>query len=212
MPNPYVFIVGCPRSGTTLMQRVVNAHSEIAIMPEAHWIRRLFDEQKGLTPEGLVTPEAIPYLLAQPQFVGLNLDQAELEELLEGHQPISFAGFVASIFDQYGKIRGKAFFGSVPLKLEVTDHFLVPAVNWRGTTKDGEEANYADNQWHLIATPVRKTADMRFLTVVQISMDGDNSVFGGSTCHKLHSLKTALVLISLYLTVLLLPSMKTLSS
>ena len=24
--NPYVFIVGCPRSGTTLLQRMVNAH------------------------------------------------------------------------------------------------------------------------------------------------------------------------------------------
>ena len=37
--NPYVFIVGCPRSGTTLLQRVVDAHPDIAIIFETHWIR-----------------------------------------------------------------------------------------------------------------------------------------------------------------------------
>ena len=43
MANPYVFIVGCARSGTTLLRRIVNAHPQIAIMPESHWITRLLD-------------------------------------------------------------------------------------------------------------------------------------------------------------------------
>jgi hypothetical protein len=29
--NPYVFIVGCPRSGTTLLRRIVDAHPAIFI-------------------------------------------------------------------------------------------------------------------------------------------------------------------------------------
>src|SRR5260370_3154585 len=82
MANPYVFIVGCPRSGTTLLQRIVNAHSQIAIMPESHWIPRLFDKRKGLTPEGLVTPELIPHLLAQPDFAGLPIDQGKPVSML----------------------------------------------------------------------------------------------------------------------------------
>jgi hypothetical protein len=112
MANPYVFIVGCPRSGTTLLQRIVNAHSDIAIMPEAHWIRRLLDEREGLTPEDVVTPEVISYLLAQSQFVGLHLEQDKLDALLGDHQPVSLADFVASIFDQFGKIHGKALVGN----------------------------------------------------------------------------------------------------
>src|SRR5215472_17428060 len=32
--NPYVFIVGCPRSGTTLPQRMLDAHPKIAMTPE----------------------------------------------------------------------------------------------------------------------------------------------------------------------------------
>jgi len=83
MANPYVFIVGCPRSGTTLLQRIVNAHSQIAIMPESHWIPRLFDKRKGLTPEGLVTPELIPRLLKHPNFSRLKIEREELLKLLD---------------------------------------------------------------------------------------------------------------------------------
>ena len=58
--NPFVFIVGCPRSGTTLLQRMVDAHSQIAIVPETHWIARWFEKRKGLTPEGFVRAKLIP--------------------------------------------------------------------------------------------------------------------------------------------------------
>jgi Sulfotransferase family len=53
--NPYVFIVGCPRSGTTLLQRIVDAYPASVVF-ETHWIPRWFEKRRGLTPEGLVTP------------------------------------------------------------------------------------------------------------------------------------------------------------
>jgi hypothetical protein len=54
--NPYVFIIGCPRSGTTLLQCIVDAHPAIAVAFETHCITRWFEERTGLTPEALVTP------------------------------------------------------------------------------------------------------------------------------------------------------------
>jgi hypothetical protein len=36
MKNPYVFVVGCPRSGTTLLQRMLDAHPNLAISKETH--------------------------------------------------------------------------------------------------------------------------------------------------------------------------------
>src|SRR5207247_2425966 len=66
--NPFVFIVGCPRSGTTLLQRMVDAHSQIAIVPETHWIARWFEKRKGLTPEGFVRAKLIPKLLKNRRF------------------------------------------------------------------------------------------------------------------------------------------------
>ena len=58
--NPYVFIVGCSRSGTTLLQRLVDAHPLTAITSQTNWVTRYFEMRTGLTPEGLVTPEMIP--------------------------------------------------------------------------------------------------------------------------------------------------------
>jgi hypothetical protein len=45
--NPYVFIVGCPRSGTTLLQRIVDAHPDIAVVFEMHWISRWLEKRRG---------------------------------------------------------------------------------------------------------------------------------------------------------------------
>lgn len=103
---------------------------------------------------------------------------AEWSWLLHSMEKIRVEPDKQQLFGSAANARSRVdLFGSVPLKLEVTDHFAVPAVNWRGTTKDGEEVDYADNQWHLTAASARKTADMRFLAVIQISRAGDKSVF-----------------------------------
>jgi hypothetical protein len=36
------FIVGCPRSGTTLLQRMLDAHPDVAVAPETFFIRRFW--------------------------------------------------------------------------------------------------------------------------------------------------------------------------
>ena len=112
--NPYVFIVGCARSGTTLLQRIINAHGQIAITPESHWICRLFEQGKGVTPEGVVTAELIPVLLLDlnPRFARLNIGQQELLRLLESDHAVRYASFVSGIFDLYGKAKGKELVGN----------------------------------------------------------------------------------------------------
>src|SRR5262249_27532261 len=67
-PNPYVFIVGCMRSGTTLLQRIVDSHPRLAILHELWWLVKWYKERIGMTPEGLVTPELVSRLLAFPKF------------------------------------------------------------------------------------------------------------------------------------------------
>ena len=112
--NPYLFIVGCARSGTTLLQRIINAHGRIAITPESHWICRLFEQGTGLTPEGLVTPELIPLLIQDlsPRFARLSIGQEELLRLLVSDRAAHYASFVSGIFDLYGKAKGKDLVGN----------------------------------------------------------------------------------------------------
>ena len=112
--NPYVFIVGCARSGTTLLQRMINAHSQIAITPECHWICRLFEQGRGLTPDGVVTAELVPLLLEDlhPRFARLKIGRQELLRLLESDRAVHYSSFVSSIFDLYGKAKGKELVGN----------------------------------------------------------------------------------------------------
>lgn len=44
--NP-VFIVGCPRSGTTLLQSLLSAHPQIASYPESHFFLKLFPKDNN---------------------------------------------------------------------------------------------------------------------------------------------------------------------
>ena len=140
MTNPYVFIVGCPRSGTTLLQRMVNAHPQIAITPESHWIPRL--RKKGLTAERLVTPELISLLQVQRRFGELHIDESKLEELLASHQPASYADFIAAIFDEYGKAQGKALVGNKTpgfVRKLGTLHTLWPKARFVHLIRDGRD-------------------------------------------------------------------------
>jgi hypothetical protein len=126
MSNPFVFIVGCPRSGTTLLKRMVNAHSKIAMTPEeSHWIPRMYHKRK-LTPGGLVTPMLISRLLALPRFVTLGISRDELLKLAGNGQPVSYSTFVTGIFDLYGRRQGKELVGD-----KTPDH-----VRWLDTLHD----------------------------------------------------------------------------
>jgi sulfotransferase family protein len=109
--NPFVFIVGCPRSGTTLLKRLVDAHPEIAITPESHWIPRFYQARKGLTADGLVTAEFVPLLLRHHRFADLQISRAQLESLTASGRPLHYSAAVTAIFDWYGKARGKSLVG-----------------------------------------------------------------------------------------------------
>jgi len=46
----YVFLVGCPRSGTTLLQEMLNAHPSIALAPELFYIRNYINHPEQIGP------------------------------------------------------------------------------------------------------------------------------------------------------------------
>jgi hypothetical protein len=150
MTNPYVFIVGCPRSGTTLLRHIVSAHPQIVITPEAHWIPLWFERRKGLTPEGLVTSELIPELLAHAKFAMFRLGAEGLMSLLEGGQPTSYASFVTAIFDLYGMARGKKLVGNKTpdsVRRMHTLHALWPHARFVHLIRDGRDTALSLMNW-----------------------------------------------------------------
>ena len=109
--NPYFFVVGVARSGTTLLQRMLDAHRLLAVVNETYWVPRKFRERNGLTRGGLVTPALLSQLLESPRFPRMGLDRDDLERLAQEDPPVSYARFVSRVFDLYAERRGKSLAG-----------------------------------------------------------------------------------------------------
>ena len=111
--NPFVFIVGCPRSGTTLLERLLDCHPQVAVTPETHWIPRWYEKNgaKGITPEGMVSGKLINRLLAYPRFLELGINRKELKALSRPRRTVPYTRFVSALFDLYGQKRGKQLVG-----------------------------------------------------------------------------------------------------
>jgi hypothetical protein len=109
--NPYLFVVGCPRSGTTLLQRLLDAHPRLAVINETLWITREARRLGSLTREGLVTPELVSRLFDNRRFRRLDIDREEVEVLFDSDAPVRYSRFVSGIFDLYGGRRGKPLVG-----------------------------------------------------------------------------------------------------
>jgi hypothetical protein len=109
--NPFVFIVGCARSGTTLLQRLMDAHPQIAVINQSRWITRYLKKRTLLTPDGRMTPKLISKVLANDRFHRLGVSQEEVERLSRTAEAMSYAHFVSGVFDLYGQARGKPLVG-----------------------------------------------------------------------------------------------------
>jgi hypothetical protein len=152
--NPFVFIVGCPRSGTTLLGRMLDAHPEIAIVHEGRFVADWFERRRGLTPDGFVTAELIDELLAYPPFATVDVGREELERLARSAERVSYARFVSGIFDLHGQARGKRLVGdktphyvrSIP-----TLHSLWPGARFVHLIRDGRDVCLSARSWRKVA-------------------------------------------------------------
>jgi Sulfotransferase family len=148
--NPYVFIVGCPRSGTTLLGRIGDAHPQLAVIHETRWIAGFHKRRLGLTPEGEVTPELVERLREHKRFATLGLAPELLDGLLPGDRPVHYADFVASLFDLYGERRGKRLVGDKTpryVRNLPTLHELWPHAKFVHLIRDGRDVCLSVLDW-----------------------------------------------------------------
>ena len=153
MTNPYLFIVGCPRSGTTLLQRIVNAHPQIAITPESHWIPHLYEKPWALSPEGLIEHKLVRELGAHPKFARLGISRQELkrlEKLARNGQPLTYSRLVTTLLDLYGKAHGKPLVGDKTpdyVRRISTLHGLWPEARFVHVIRDGRDVCLSMREW-----------------------------------------------------------------
>lgn len=148
--NPYVFIVGCPRSGTTLVERMVDAHPDIAIVHETHFIAKFFRKRVGLTRDGFVTPELARRLREHRRFARFRMPGEELDALVTG-PPMSYADFITRLYDQYGRQEGKTRVGDKTtggyLRNIPSLHTLWPQARFVHVVRDGRDVCLSMLTW-----------------------------------------------------------------
>lgn len=106
-----VFVVGCPRSGTTLLSVMLDRHSEVAVPPETHFAARVvpyaFPESSKISSGIEALPvQAVRDLLHRTPLNDLKLDPAAVIMRLRGC-PASPATLLRSVLEEYAARRNK---------------------------------------------------------------------------------------------------------
>ena len=109
-----IFVLGCPRSGTTLLQLMLHAHPRIAIPPETRFLLTCYAARNTF---GDLRAEASRRALAaaivgkrQTLFFDLGLDAGEItEEIVCG--PPTLGSAIGTVFRAYARRFGKPRWG-----------------------------------------------------------------------------------------------------
>jgi len=150
--NPYLFIVGSPRSGTTMLKRMLDEHRDLAITRETHWIPRFFERSIGLDDQRYVTPEIVPALFEYPRFQHLKISRTMVEDVILQSDRLSYADFVSRLFDLYGERKQKRLVGDKTpgyvRKIGVL-HQLWPRTRFIHIIRDGRDVTLSMLTWRM---------------------------------------------------------------
>jgi hypothetical protein len=192
--NPYVFLAGCPRSGTTLLGRIGDAHPELAVVHETRWIPRCFEHREGLSPDGVVTPSLVTRLREPRVLKPLAIDERELEGLIRDGEGVPFSSFVTALFDRYGERYGKRLVGDKSpgyVRYLPMLHELWPEAKFVHIIRDGRDVCLSVLEWRKGVTSFSTFDEDPFTTIgvwwewyVQLGREG-GSQLGPGLYHEL---------------------------
>jgi hypothetical protein len=156
--NPYVFVVGCPRSGTTLLQRMLDAHPQLALTNDTDFIRRAVDlvvpawrDETATLLRAAIERDSERLVASSRRyhrFPRLDLEPEAVDRAAAG--ATDFAGFVSLLYDEVAKKTGKPFAGDktpeyvryLPLL-----HTLFPRARFVHLLRDGRDVALALREW-----------------------------------------------------------------
>jgi sulfotransferase family protein len=107
-PERPFFVVGCPRSGTTMLRLMLDAHPRIAIPPESHFVGGLTLRRLRLGKRPL---RALELALAHTELHEWDADPALLRASVEAARPRTLADMLRALFGAYAEAQGKARWG-----------------------------------------------------------------------------------------------------
>jgi Sulfotransferase family len=106
--RPAPFVVGMNRSGTTLLRMMLDAHPQLTIPPETHFVPDLIKVAR----EGAATPEALlKVIVAQREWGDFGLTEDELLERFRAIDPPDATDAIRAFFETYAERVSKPRWG-----------------------------------------------------------------------------------------------------
>lgn len=144
--NPYLFAVGCPRSGTTLLQRMLDHHPQLAVSNDPHFIPFAPGVADGTDPP--VTATLVDWLVGYPTTRRLGLDEATIRAA--AGTCATYSEIVAALYDALARDRGKPLAGEkTPRYVRYLPllHALFPWVKAVHIVRDGRDVALSTLEW-----------------------------------------------------------------
>jgi hypothetical protein len=157
--NPHVFVVGCQRSGTTLLQKMLDVHPDLAVTCDSEFIPRVLAEagaQEDVRLEPELVDLAVRYRSRSDRagFKKLELPEATARGLAA--QASTFGGFVSLLFDEVAARRGKTRAGDktpdYALRMPLL-HALFPWARFVHIVRDGRDVALSLRDWSVRGGP-----------------------------------------------------------
>jgi hypothetical protein len=106
--KPAPFVVGMNRSGTTLLRMMLDAHPQLTIPPETHFVPDLIKVAR----EGAATPEAlIKVIVSQREWGDFGLTEDELLDRFREIPSLNAGDAIRAFFELYAEREGKPRWG-----------------------------------------------------------------------------------------------------
>jgi hypothetical protein len=138
MHYPMPIIVGVPRSGTTLLRMMIDAHPDVAIPPETGFLPALAD----LAPTRDAAAAAGEIITTFHTWADFGLDAAGLRETLHRRSPITPSDAARTFYESYAGRLGKRRWGDkTPTYTASIDRIalLLPEARFIHIIRDGRD-------------------------------------------------------------------------
>lgn len=109
--RPPIFIVGNPRSGTTLLRLMLTCHPRIGIPPEGGWLVQMYPKYHNVLIDQTNIEGIVSELLLTPKVEEWKLDYSILMDDLENNMPEDYSSFARRIYAHYISRSGKVRWG-----------------------------------------------------------------------------------------------------
>ena len=137
--NPFLFIVGCPGSGVSLIEQMLERHPMVAVAKDTHFIPSVLKDSGAQTDVPL-TDDLVDRARTFPNFDRLGLDNVEVYKA--GGMSTTYAEFVTNLYNIFAKKQGKELV-AVKAPVYCRDirllHDLFPWARYVHVVRDGRD-------------------------------------------------------------------------